>query len=251
MELFFANEASYAIEKYQREVIGDKDIQFSKWKKRPSSHPPSFDRVVNFIHPLKNSVGPSQAKTTRQQHFRRFGNYGMSLQNSTVVEGIPAADCFRVEDRWTIERVSGEESLKMAVSFRIVFMKRTMFKPIIQKNIRQETKNWFRGYASMLQRALTDDGKKGVASTEPLPSTPVESDAVETTTNALTEGSLKSVSHLELMVKAGTIFLVLVLILQAFSMQRSLWSLQNQMNQMQSQNEELVEAMKQLLAKQC
>jgi hypothetical protein len=232
-------------------VIGDKGIQFSKWKKRPSTHPPSFDRVVNFIHPLKNAVGPSQAKTTRQQHFQRFGNYGMSLQNSTIVEGIPAADCFRVEDRWTIERVSGEKSLKMAVSFRIIFMKRTMFKPIIQKNIRQETKNWFRGYASMVQRALTDDGNKGVAITEPLPSTPTETDAIETTANVLIEGSLKSVSYLELTAKAGTILFVLVLILQAFSMQRSLWSLQNQMNQMQSQNEEIVEALKELLAKRC
>lgn len=250
IDLFFADEASYTISKYQKEIVGDKEVHFSKWKRKNPSFPLIFHRNISFIHPLKNTVGPSQAKTSRKQQFQLFGNFGMTLQNLTIVEGIPAADCFQVEDRWTIETLAlpgGQWALKIAVSFQICFVKRTIFKAIIQKNIRQETKTWFQGYASMVQRALTE----GVVTPEPLFSiAPVKSDALETHTNVLVENP-SSTSPLELVPKVVTIILVSVLVLQLFHVQRSVASLNHQMEQMKTQNLELTTALKELVSKQC
>ena len=113
-----------------------------------------LERKIAFIHPLKNPVGPSEARTVRTQTFRRFHNFGMTLQNSTKIEGVPKADCFVVEDRWIFTKVS-ETQISFSVSFRMNFIKSTMFKSIIQKNTRSETKSWLRGYASYVQEVLS------------------------------------------------------------------------------------------------
>jgi hypothetical protein len=178
VELFFADDAPYSLAKYQTEHIGDKEVEFGPWRETgppgPASAAPtvSWERSINYLHPLNNSVGPSQAKTTRQQRLARFGECGIILDNTTLVEGIPMADCFKVIDHWIVEsdvdRDGGNEaaescsSLTITVTFQIVFTKRTMFKSLIQKNIKSETKKWFRGYVEMLQRTLQEHPPKRV-----------------------------------------------------------------------------------------
>ena len=160
MDLFFSNEASFPIGKYQTEVIRDRELAYTKWRKSSDTFPPVFNRDALFTHPLNNPLGPSEAKTCRQQRFQRFGTLGATLQNTTNVQGVPGADCFTVEDRWIVEALS-DNTVRFMVTFQINFSKRTMIKPLIQKNIKMETKKWFQGYVTFLQRALQEDsGRK-------------------------------------------------------------------------------------------
>ena len=119
---------------------------------------------------MKNSIGPSRAKTTRRQALRIIPRRGIVLENVTIVEGIPAADCFRVQDQWIVELPNNEIAvattpdegtkslpkpcLQFSVSFQIHFLKRTMLKPLIQKTIRQEAKQWYQSYVKMIQDSL-------------------------------------------------------------------------------------------------
>ena len=243
MDMFFSNDATFSISRYQKEVILDKEVNYSNWKKRPDIYPPIFDRDIHFVHPLHNSVGPSQAKTNRHQSFQRFGTLGATLQNVTIVNGVPSADCFRVEDRWSVESI-GESSVHLRVTFRIVFTKRTMFKPIIQKNVKAETKKWFHGYAKFLRQALQEDDKK-----EGIP--PSDSE-IEPPEDAL-EGSKRepSLSLPATSMEISLFLIVVALILQIFFLQRSVASLNSEVLLIRSEQQGLVSLLDELVKKKC
>ena len=106
---------------------------------------------------IKNAVGlgPTEAKTNRQQRLQRFSGKGMLLGNETTVDGVPGADAFKVMDRWLIETVNDGQSVQLSASFEIVFTKRSLFRSIIEKSIKKETREWWNGYHEMLTNALT------------------------------------------------------------------------------------------------
>jgi hypothetical protein len=89
----------------------------------------------------------------------------MILTNSTQVTGIPAADCFKAEDFWIIEAMTGDNSGEtgIVISARFVprFHKRTMLKGLIDRSIKRETTEWFRLYFDMVRTALEERAKSG------------------------------------------------------------------------------------------
>lgn len=244
MNKFLSDDAVYPISKYQREKIKDRNISYSDWKKKDSSeYPPIFSRDINFIHPLDNTVGPSEAKTTREQQYQRFGSHGICVQNTTRIQGVPGADCFRVEDRWIIERVS-ESSVKLAVSFQLVFHKRTIFKPIIQKNSKAETKKWFAGFSRYLVSISRDETDKSGTSL-PL-SVPVsENDAEPLSVNEGVSGTKISVPWTAVLCIA---FAFAIMSLQLVHLQRSVYLMQEQLSAIQARDEELQRMLKAVLA---
>ncbi len=232
MDMFLSNDATFPIFRYQQESILDKNVLYSKWKKRSEIYPPSFDRDISFVHPLNNSVGPTQAKTNRQQSFKRFGTLGATLENVTIVNGVPGADCFRVEDRWSIESLS-ESSVQLTVTFQIVFSKRTMFKPIIQKNVKIETKKWFQGYAKFLRHALHEDDKK-----DGVPLLSLDSDMEPLV--GMEQAHAVSGLHSPTVAIAVGLFLVFsVLLLQLFFLQKSVFVLQDELVLMRAEQQVL------------
>lgn len=168
-ELFFSDDAFFSLARYQLEHVGDRDVSFHPWrqtqskkspeeKKCDSYEPviPELEREIRYIHPIGGSmIGPSEAETFRVQSMKRYKHHGIILKNVTTVgKGIPMGDCFRVEDQYNIENHPTECALTISVSFRVVFVKRTMFKSMIEKNTLAETKEWFRGYSKMMKTAL-------------------------------------------------------------------------------------------------
>jgi hypothetical protein len=184
-DLFFSDDAVFSLARYQLEHVGDRDVSFHPWRKKKSSNGggggdestggsavtadendgiPELEREISYIHPIGGGsmIGPSEAETFRVQSLKRYGDFGAILRNVTTVgKGIPMGDCFRVEDQWMLEAKAFDgaaaapcSSLTLSVSFRVVFVKRTMFKGIIQKNTLSETKDWFQGYSKMLLSAL-------------------------------------------------------------------------------------------------
>lgn len=243
MDMFLSNHATFPISRYQQEVILDKDVSYSKWKKQHDIYPPIFDRDIIFVHPLNNTVGPSQAKTNRHQSFQRFGALGATLQNITIVNGVPGADCFRVEDRWTVESLR-ENTIQLTVTFQIVFTKRTMFKPIIQKNVTAETKKWFYGYAKFLRQALQEDDKK-----EGVPSQSLNND-MEVIVDADEAPTLFLPTNVT-GVGIGIAFLFLfVLFCQLIFLQQAITRLQGELVSMRAEQQSLVSAINEI-AQQC
>jgi hypothetical protein len=110
-------------------------------------------------------MGPSAAQTTRHQHLQCFAGFGMVLTNKTLVQGIPACDTFYVQDKWIVEVVrlplraaaeSQPPQLRLSVRFEPHFTKLSLLKPIVQKSVRKETKDWMAGYVDMLQGAIKE-----------------------------------------------------------------------------------------------
>lgn len=124
---------------------------------------------MTFTHPLKKSalgVGPSEARTSRQQRLRRFGKTGMLVENTTVIVDatIPSGDTFYVQDYWLLEahvgppptaHLNDKEHVTLTTRFGTRFTKRTLLRGIIEKNVLKETTKWFQGYAVMLQSKVS------------------------------------------------------------------------------------------------
>ena len=181
-DLFFSDDATFSLANYQIEEVGDRDVQFDPWRRKTKKKTnegyndddadddgiPELEREIRYIHPINSGIGPSEAETFRHQSLKRYGRYGAILQNVTTVgKAVPMGDCFRVEDKWIIEQKQEQQQhqgshqqenfLTLSVFFRTVFVKRTMFKSIIQKNAISETKKWFQGYSAMIQKALSSE----------------------------------------------------------------------------------------------
>lgn len=246
MDTFLSDEASFPISRYQREHIKDTEISYSNWSKRQTkSYPPIFDRKICFIHPLNNTVGPSQARTNREQSFQRYGTSGICIQNTTMVQGVPGADCFRMEDRWIVEYIS-KSSVTITVSFQLIFSKRTMFKSIIQKNSKAETKKWFSGYAKFLVRALRDDDQKEGENVAILPFELTESE-MQPSTGEDETFQRRNLVWLSLGGMGIGLVCIFFLVGQLYYFQQSLLGLQRELILMRHQNEELAFAIKALL----
>jgi hypothetical protein len=162
-DLFFHDSAPYSLSRYQQEQIGDKDVRFSSWTvhSSPATDVHFLEREIDYIHPLTNAIGPSEAKTLRNQKLWQYGNVAVVIQNTTDVEGIPMADCFQVHDQWIVKTTNKNDSVTLSVSFHVEFVKRTIFKKLIQSNVKAETKKWFQGYVQMLRRAVKESKEAG------------------------------------------------------------------------------------------
>mmetsp|Transcript_10557 Transcript_10557/g.23387 ORF Transcript_10557/g.23387 Transcript_10557/m.23387 type:complete len:773 (+) Transcript_10557:223-2541(+) len=168
--LFLDDNARYPLDYYQKEYVNDTGVEITGWDvgTAASSFGTTegdgdsgccFHRTITFTHPIKNSmgIGPSSAETTRQQRLRRYAGIGMALENKTFVEGLPGADCFYIQDFWLLEPAGPESNeTKLSVQFDVIFHKRSLFKNIIQKSVRKETKQWIAGYLDMVQSVLGD-----------------------------------------------------------------------------------------------
>jgi VAD1 Analog of StAR-related lipid transfer domain len=163
--LFLKDDAPHSFDKYQNEYIHDRNVSITNWKSLGINTrqfvtdliiPES--RILSFSHLIKNPVGfgPSEAKTTRTQLLRRYEQCGLIIENKTIVEGVPAADAFFVDDYWRIE-ANGVDEVIVSVSFEICFTKRTMFRNVIEKSVLRETRDWLSSYSSMIHKTLADE----------------------------------------------------------------------------------------------
>jgi VAD1 Analog of StAR-related lipid transfer domain len=150
-QLFLADGAPYALDWYQENYVGDRDIELTGWDVDTDEH--VLKRSMTFTHPISNVVGPSQARTTRHQRLQRFDDFGILVENTTViVDNIPSADAFYVHDNWVIQGSALDpHSVTLTTRFAARFTKRVLFRGLIEKSVVKETTKWFQGYAEMIQ----------------------------------------------------------------------------------------------------
>ena len=72
------------------------------------------------------------------------------VETCTVVQEVPMADCFVVDDRiWVCEADGG--GCTVAVTFNIRFIKSTMFRRIIENQTRKEYESFWNQFGDMIQ----------------------------------------------------------------------------------------------------
>jgi hypothetical protein len=215
---FLADNAPYSLDRYQRDYIKDQDVKITTWHVDPDGN---YSRTLTFTHPIKNTLGlgPSSAHTTRHQRLCRFRGLGMVLENTTVIGGIPYADAFHVQDHWVIA-ADGDYIVQVLVCYDTRFTKLALFKAMIEKSVRKETKEWFIGYTTMLQEALMDKSTEvSLAETE-------ESTRDETLFAVQAVG--KTLTRYAMVIIALLSLLLLVALLQLLSMREAVTLLRKQ-----------------------
>jgi hypothetical protein len=217
---FLADNAPYSLLRYQSDYIKDQDVNITPWSIDQDGN---YTRTLTFTHPIKNSfgLGPSSAHTTRRQLLRRFRGYGICLENTTRIGGIPSADAFYVQDHWVIE-ADGDYRVKLQVRFDTRFTKLALFKAIIEKSVRRETKEWLIGYTAMLQEALMDESTKvSLAGTE-------ESTRDDADTLCALQAMDKTLTRFAIVIVAILSLILLVAFLQLLSMREAIYLLRIQ-----------------------
>eukprot|EP00545_Synedropsis_sp_CCMP1620_P005390 CAMPEP_0119018816 /NCGR_PEP_ID=MMETSP1176-20130426/20283_1 /TAXON_ID=265551 /ORGANISM="Synedropsis recta cf, Strain CCMP1620" /LENGTH=473 /DNA_ID=CAMNT_0006972895 /DNA_START=389 /DNA_END=1813 /DNA_ORIENTATION=+ len=170
---FLADDAPHSIASYQQNVIGDSQVKVTKWIVLDDDNTNGDDttnvmtRTVSFCHPISNNfgVGPSSTMATRKQTLHRYGDFGLCMETSTFVEGVPACDAFHVADRWLVEEETAAGNnddhdtpqINFTVLHETVFTKRTMFKRMIESSTKTEVKSWYKGYVELLIKQTRGD----------------------------------------------------------------------------------------------
>jgi len=167
VEQFFANEAPYSLPKYL-ESRGDSSLKASEWNPATSNSLQSKSeqkRVINYFHPVNAPLAPPKAGARKEQTLKRFGNVGLCLETRTIVDDVPMADCFYVQDRICVQQE--ENGVVVNMEFEITFIKSTMFKSIISKTTQSEFADFFKHMAKYMTNALGVQEKAPTTTNEP------------------------------------------------------------------------------------
>ena len=144
--------ATHSLEKFMCD-IGELNVDTSPWQ--PSQTPTATEpttRTIHYTHPVNAPMAPPKAKARKQQSLHKFGKVGLCLETCTVVEEVPMADCFVVNDRLWVHEAEGEdEGCIVAVTFQIKFVKSTMFRRIIENQTRKEYASFWNQFSDMIQ----------------------------------------------------------------------------------------------------
>ena len=157
-----ADDAPWSIPRFQRDVMGDSEIECSNWALDEDGDQSLMSRTISFCHPIKSNLGLGQfsALARREQRLRQFGTYGMSLDTSSFVKGVPASECFHVDDRWILEQRGSVVFL--TVKYQTRFTGRTILKRLISQSTKSEVLDWYKCYCKMLTEVIKGSNESNV-----------------------------------------------------------------------------------------
>lgn len=161
---FLADHALNSMAIFQESIIGDEDVQVSKWDPKPSTseiegdHYVECKRKMTSLHKRKARIGPSSVIVERQQVFRKFASFGIIINTVLKAEGTPFN--FEMEDEWIIQAEGNK--VRIMVRFRIHFLEKppiSIVRKTIMNQTRKELDHWFKAYFEMVHSALRGDNK--------------------------------------------------------------------------------------------
>jgi len=149
-DTFLRDSSPRSMSYFQSKVIGDSNVSLEAWTKNAApdgeqSTEDSLSRAIEFEHTTRWAV----AKVKRRQTYQTCGKNAI-IQNFTHLQGIPQADAFFVEDMWLLGTETDHVTLD--VKCRIVWLKSTMLKSVIEKRTKSEAKEWFDKYIPFVCR---------------------------------------------------------------------------------------------------
>ena len=121
-----ADDADHSLNKFMRD-IGELNVDTTPWDlSRAPDLSEAISRTIHYTHPVNAPMAPPTAKARKQQVLHKFGDAGLCVETCTVVEEVPMADCFVVEDRLWVHK-DGNEGCVLSATFQIRFIKGAVF----------------------------------------------------------------------------------------------------------------------------
>lgn len=142
---FVADDAVFSWKRYHEEHA-DKDVQIIPWTYVSTSL--GFTREFKFFKPV-NLPGVAKTRAKKVQRYRRFGDAGLLICSSTLVEDVPAADTFSVEDVCVVRSLDAGR-ISVDLGFEVKFVKNTMLKFLIESNTNSEMTKWMEEFSKVL-----------------------------------------------------------------------------------------------------
>ena len=136
------------------EASGDFDVKSSKWDDDDESS--SKKRSITYSHPIntKVSMAPSAGAATKTQVLRRYGDQGICIDSEIWTNNVPLADCFYVLDRLMV--ASNEEGgISLTIKFGNIFVKRTMFKGVINAVSVKDITEFQKGFVALIKKTAS------------------------------------------------------------------------------------------------
>lgn len=87
----------------------------------------------------------------KTQRYRIFGDAGLLISSSTLVEDVPASDAFSVEDFFAVKSL-GDDKVTVDISFEVKFKKWTILKNQIESNTNSEMKKWLEDFLEVMKQ---------------------------------------------------------------------------------------------------
>lgn len=164
---FIADSASHSTKRYQ-EANGDTDISVSRWKFDKTID--AYVRTIEFKHPVDIAVAPPFARARKEQRYRRFGQYGLSIETDTYVQDVPLATCFYTADRVLVEpSVKKEGHVVVHAKFDVRFIKRMMFQSLAASLTAKKFVEGFQNLEQYWSTSLTEGSSSSVSLSEEMP----------------------------------------------------------------------------------
>mmetsp|Transcript_17506 Transcript_17506/g.25901 ORF Transcript_17506/g.25901 Transcript_17506/m.25901 type:complete len:503 (+) Transcript_17506:195-1703(+) len=228
-DLFLSDDAMHSLSSFHEHEIGDTDIELTKWT---NDHSGIMNRTFSFRHPISNKlgIGPSSTRVTQKQNLERYGNFGICMQTTTHVKGVPSSDAFYVSAKWLVESDNDNINVRLKVLNKVVFTKGSLFKRAILSSSREEAKSFYERYVAMLISHVQGTSQE---KSEELPTNELKSHSTfSVTTNIWFQVS---------------ILIVLVLFLQNYLLRTQVQSLHNDLSILKQKQSETTELMKNIL----
>jgi len=156
--MFIADSASHSMKEYQ-ESNGDVDVSATSWELDKDG---VYARTLEFKHAVNIPVAPPFARARKEQRFRRYGPYGLSLETDTYVQDIPLATCFYVADRVLVEP-NGNGQVVVHAKFDVRFVKKIMFQSLTASHTGKKFVEGFQNLEQYWSAALISSSPETLA----------------------------------------------------------------------------------------
>ena len=158
--LFLSDDAPVSLASHH-EAVGDSSVESTRWQGSSSSSSISASgiftkqRQLTYKHAIKIPVAmaPPDGMATKFQIVERFGDHGICLDTETWINDVPLADCFYVADR-LIVAANPEGGVSLSAQFGNCFVKKTMFKKIINVASTKAVLEFHKGYIESIRTAV-------------------------------------------------------------------------------------------------
>lgn len=222
-KLFIANGAEESWSIYHKNN-GDEDVVDEDWQTTSKKFGDS--KVIHF-NKIVNLPGLRATRGKKVQRFKRFGDAGLILCSSTLLEDVPCADCFSVDDLCAVI-VKPEGKLEIELSFEVKFVKSTMLKYMIENNTNTEMKKWLEKFAANMtaKSAGVSDIVKGEVSLSKDATTKTTPTSVTTTTAPVPAITTTPNDQTMMTILILQLILILLLVVAVFMLNSTVNSLQ-------------------------
>ncbi|GMH86959.1 hypothetical protein TrVE_jg3484 [Triparma verrucosa] len=147
---FISDSAEFNLLAYHTR-LGDESITITPWS--------DYKREINFTCKTGSPIGPEKSRAIKSQTIKIHPN-GFKVTTETRLLDVPNGDAFYVTECFCVIE-DGDDRIFILDGFEVNFVKSTMFKSIIERKTKEETRKWVKKYVDYWRECLGVGGGGG------------------------------------------------------------------------------------------